>query len=71
MGGGREGDRRYLTVIFLRDRIWREEEKGDNSSEFNKSFRYDSLFGACAQNVCSMGKDNARGILPNPDISRC
>lgn len=70
MGGAREGDRRYLTVIFLRDRIWREEEKGDNSSEFNKSFRYDSLFGA-KRVFSTMGKDNARGILPNPDISRC
>lgn len=29
---------------------------GNNSSEFNKSFRYVSLFGACAKRVLAYGK---------------
>lgn len=63
---GEEGeerrDRRYLTVIFLRDRIWR------GIIRRNLINRLDTILFS-AQNVLDDEKDNARRILSNPDIS--
>ena len=60
--GEERGDRRYLTVIFLRDRIWR------GIIRRNLINRLDTILFS-AQNVLDDEKDNARRILSNPDIS--